>query len=173
MKKLIRVIIAGLLTLFGCSSSEPLPTVDAVDIDRYAGLWYEIARLPNSFQKNCTCTTAQYEVKKGYVSVLNACWNTEKGKMINAKGKAFPVKGTNNASLQVQFFWPFKGDYNIISLEKDYQYAMVGSKNRKYLWILSRNPEMSRKTYKSLLDTAGELGYNTTDMLVTKHPCPK
>jgi len=159
--------------LFGCGSSEPLVTVDKVDVKRYAGLWYEMARLPNTFQKNCTCTTAQYEVKEGYISVLNECWNTTKNKKVNAKGKAFPVEGSNNASLKVQFFWPFKGDYNVIALDEGYQYAMVGAKDRKYLWILSRNPQLSESIVSELKAKAESLGYDTSKLLFTEHPCPK
>ena len=169
-----RISILGLfLTLFGCKPAEPLPTVSEVDIDRYSGLWYEIARLPNSFQKNCTCTTAEYAVEEGYVRVYNRCWNTEKNKEINVKGKAFPVKSTNNASLNVQFFWPFKGDYNIIALDDQYQVAMVGSKSRKYLWILSRNPQLSKEKMTELLGKAKSLGFPTETLLQTEHPCPK
>ena len=162
-----------LLGIFGCGTDAPLKTVESVSLDKYAGLWYEIARLPNSFQSNCTCTTAEYTVEEGYVSVFNRCWDTEKGKFNEITGKAFPEEGTDNATLNVQFFWPFKGDYNIKALDDDYQYALVGSKSRKYLWLLSRNPIMNPETQKSLIARAEELGYPVSNLLITEHPCPK
>lgn len=157
--------------LFGCSSGRELQTVDSVDLEQYAGKWYEIARLPNSFEEGCECTTAEYGVEKKYVSVLNRCYESEKGKWKDIKGKAFPVKGTNNAQLKVQFFWPFRGDYYIIDLAKDYSYALVGSPNRKFLWILSRDVVMGEGEYMMLVEKAKKLGFDTDQLIKVRHGC--
>ena len=171
MKKWIAV--SFILGLFSCGSNEPLPTVDSVSLEEYSGLWYEIARLPNSFQSNCTCTTAEYTIRDGYVEVFNRCWDSQKEEFNEIKGKAFPVEGSENASLKVQFFWPFKGDYNIIALDDDYQYALVGPKSRKYLWVLSRNPVLAQNIFDQIVAQAKTLGYPVDQLLFTEHPCPK
>ena len=164
--------IPSLLFFFGCSSTyPPLETVDNVDVNRYLGKWYEIARLPNSFQKECDCTTAEYSlIDSTTIRVINKC--LKKGKLDEANGKAFVVEGSNNSKLRVQFFWPFRGDYWIIALDKNnYQYALVGTPSRKYLWILSRTPKMDNATFENLLSIAREKGFDTSKLLITKQEC--
>lgn len=149
------------ILMFSCRQHRPLPVVDKVDLDRYAGLWYSIASLPTSFEKGCGCTSAEYGLTdKGYVTVKNSCFRD--GKMDVTSGKAFVQKNTNNAKLSVQFFWPFKGDYWIIALGDQYEYAMVGHPNRKYLWILNRERTMPEATLKTLLEKAAGLGFDTS-----------
>ena len=165
------LIMSFLSFLFGCSSGRELQTVDAVDLEKYAGKWYEIARLPNNFEEGCECTTAEYGVEERYVSVLNRCYEEEKGKWKDIKGKAFPVKGTSNSQLKVQFFWPFRGDYYIIELDKNYQYALVGSPNRKFLWILSRDVVMGEGEYMMLIEKAKSHGFDTSQLIKVRHGC--
>lgn len=131
---------------------EPLQTVSSVDIERYMGKWYEIAAIPQSFQKGCAATTADYSLRRdGDVAVLNSC-RLEDGSIKKARGKAWAVDETN-AKLKVRFFWPFSGDYWIIELAEDYSYAVVGHPDRDYLWILSRNPEIDPALYDDLMRT--------------------
>ena len=126
--------------LLSCNIQE-LETVQSVDLEKYSGIWYDIAHLPVSFMKDCSCTTAEYMlVPKGYVKVINRCYNESSGKWKSITGKAFVIPNSGNSKLKVQFFWPFKGDYWIIELDKDYNFAVVGNQSRKYLWILSRTP---------------------------------
>ncbi len=167
------VIPALILLLMSCATQkEPVQTVQEVDLARYAGLWYEIAHLPARFQKNCECTTAEYRLTdKGYVRVINRCRKSDSGKWKSARGKAFPVINTGNSVLKVQFFWPFKGDYRILALDDDYQYAMVGTNSRKYLWILSRTPHLDDRLYQRLVDQAATLGYDVTRLMVTRQDC--
>ncbi len=145
-----------LLFLFqSCAMNQNVPTVVAsVDLDRYAGRWYEIASYPVSFQKGCSCISADYTLTdKGYMVVKNACRKGGvNGKISSITGKAFPVKGSNNAKLKVQFFWPFRGDYWIVGLADDYSWALVSAPSRKYLWILSRNKHMDAVLYAQLLE---------------------
>lgn len=92
-------------------NSQPLETVKSVDLNRYMGKWYEIGLFPQSFEKGCNCTTAEYTLEKGYVKVENSCRReSANGKLTKAIGKAFVVKGSNNAKLKVQFFGPSKGN---------------------------------------------------------------
>lgn len=170
MRTVFILLTLGLF-LAGCSSDEALPTVKKVSLEKYAGTWYEIASFPTRFQEGCSCTTASYEQKDGYVAVYNKCYKAEEEEWEEATGKAFPVEGTNNSKLKVQFFWPFKGDYFIIALDEDYQYAMVGAPSREYLWILSRSPEMETSVQQSLMQKAESLGFDTEQLQFTKHDC--
>lgn len=174
---LTKILIAtALLIVWGCSSAEypPLDTVDKVDIQRYLGKWYEIALLPNSFEEGCNCTTAEYSlIDSTTVRVVNSCrQDSVNGEINTANGKAFVVEGSNNSKLRVQFFWPFRGDYWIIDLDKEnYTYAVVGSPSRKYLWILARTPQMDESLYDKLLEKCGAKGFDISKVIRTNHDC--
>lgn len=153
-------------------SYAPLETVPAVDLRLYAGQWYEIAAFPQRFQQGCHCTRAVYSIEKNYVKVFNSCRkNSADGKLQSIVGKAFPVKGSNNAKLKVQFFWPFKGDYWIIALGENYDYAMVGHPNRQYLWILSRTPTLEESIFRQLVETAQEKKFDVSRLVKTDQSC--
>jgi apolipoprotein D and lipocalin family protein len=157
--------------LSGCSSSRELPVVEEVNLEKYSGKWYDITHLPQRFQAGCKCVTAEYTPDKNYVRVVNTCVNEDTDESRDVKGKAFPVKGSNNAKLKVQFFWPFKGDYYIIALEDDYSMAMVGAPNRKYLWILSRNKNPEQEKMDKYLELANNLGFDTSQLEYTDQSC--
>ncbi len=161
------------LSILGCATYPPLATVEHVDLNKYMGKWYEIASFPQSFQKGCNCTKAEYELtNQDYVKVINSCRkNSPNGKLEIADGKAFIVEGSNNSKLKVQFFWPFKGDYWIIDLAKDYSYAVVGHPNRDYLWILSREPKMDADVYNSILERVILKGFDIKKLVVTDQTC--
>jgi apolipoprotein D and lipocalin family protein len=152
---------------------KPLETVPSVDLQKYMGQWYEIAAFPQRFEKGCHCTTAEYEMTdKGYVRVINTCRkDSPDGKVSQAKGKAFVVKGSNNAKLRVQFFWPFRGDYWIIDLAEDYGYAVVGAPDRKYLWILSRTPQLDPVLYQNIVDRVARKGFDISKLAKTDQGC--
>lgn len=176
----ILVVLAGITSLgsyvWRSSRPEPapLPTVASVDLARYAGTWYEIAAFPKWFQKGCHCTTATYTLQGDYVAVYNACREgSVAGKVKDASGKAFPVPGTQNAKLKVQFFWPFKGDYWILDLAPDYSYALIGDPTRESLWILARTPQLPTATYQALVQKAQSLGFATDRLQPTEQSCAR
>jgi apolipoprotein D and lipocalin family protein len=143
-----------------------LEVVPHVELSRYLGKWFEIARLPARFEDGCSDITATYGLSKnGSVSVLNEC--RKNGKVKRAKGKAKVVDKNTGAKLKVTFFWPFYGDYWIINLGKDYDYAVVGTPNRGYLWILSRTPQMDDKLYSQLTDFAKSKGFDVQNLIKT------
>lgn len=147
------------------ATTEP-PTVDRVDLTRYAGLWHEIARYPNSFEEGCTQTTAEYTLREDdKVSVVNTCVLEDSGKVNRAEGVATPVEGSNNSKLKVKFApqWvPFaSGDYWVLHLEPDYSAALVGSPDGKYLWILAREEQPGDAVIGRILEKAEALGYQT------------
>jgi apolipoprotein D and lipocalin family protein len=162
--------VAGAATIaYASRTTEPLTTVRQVDLGRYAGTWYEIARYPNRFQRKCDSdTTATYLLRDdGTVGVLNSCRKSD-GTTTSSKGKARIADTATNAKLKVTFFWPFSGDYWIIDLAPDYSYAVVGEPSRKYLWILSRNPQMDDATYREITERIRFLGYDPARLMKTK-----
>jgi apolipoprotein D and lipocalin family protein len=174
----MRIILLSLIIIssFGASllakKLPPLTTVDKVDLHRYAGLWYQFAYFPNSFQpKTAQLTTAEYTLHpKGYVVVKNTAYKDWGGKEIKSDitGKAFIADKKTNAKLGVQFFWPFKGAYWIILLdEKDYKWAVVTDPSRKVLWILTRSPYQDKGFYLSLLEQIKAKDIDTDRIVIT------
>jgi len=159
------------LALFGCAAGmkqlPPLQVVSHVDLDRYLGTWYEIARFPHRFQEGCVASRAAYTLlEDGKIGVLNQCYKGGlSGELSSAKGKAWVVDKETNAKLKVSFFWPFTGDYWIIDLGENYEYAVVGHPSRTYLWILSRTPEMEEALYNRLLERLQKQGYDTSKLI--------
>ena len=162
--------------LFMTIAAAPLPTQDWVDLERYAGRWYEIARLPNRFQDQCAGDVAATYTRRpdGVVTVVNECRRRD-GKTTRAEGVARRADEKGPASrLKVRFapaflsILPFVwGDYWIVELDRDYRHAVVGDPARRYLWILSRSPQMSAATYESLASAAGRLGFDTARLVPT------
>ncbi len=180
-----RLFFCGLLfTQFSWSQSmdtsssssnhaEPV-TVDSVNLNKYVGTWYEIAKIPNSFQKQCACnTTAEYSIRAdGRIDVINRCTQSD-GTIDEAKGIARRVDTVTNSKLEVSFvrllgiqlFW---GDYWIIGLDKDYRYAVVGAPTRKYGWILGRLPALSQEDQDKIFEILKFQGYNPKDFVFTE-----
>jgi apolipoprotein D and lipocalin family protein len=150
----------------------PLQTVAQVDLSRYTGTWFEIASYPQRFQKGCTGTTATYTLRDdGEIGVVNRCRKGSlQGEEESAEGRARVVDTTTNAKLEVTFFWPFWGDYWIIDLGKNYEYAVVGHPGRDYLWILSRTPLMEESVYRGVLDRLQAKGYPLDRLQKTLQP---
>jgi len=156
-----------------------LTTVPKVDLQKYSGAWYEIARLPNRFQKDCASDVmAEYTLKQdGKIKVVNRCRGDGKSKLKEAEGVARVAESDNgsNSILEVRFapailsfldrVW---GDYRIIALDDEYRYAMVASNDRKYLWILSRTKTLDDAVYRRLVAAAVEQGFSVDQMIRTR-----
>jgi apolipoprotein D and lipocalin family protein len=130
------------------------------------GTWYEIARLPNSFEKNLDHVTAIYTLRDdGKINVLNKGFDSAKKYWKEATGKAWIPNSRIPAHLRVSFFWIFAGDYKIIALDgENYSYSMVTSKTKKYLWILSRTPRMDNEVYNKLVEKAKGFGFEVEEL---------
>jgi len=149
----------------------PLQVVPAVDFARYAGKWYEIARLPNRFQRKCASdTSATYTVRgDGKIAVVNGC-RTADGRIASANGTAqVASKAGPSSKLKVTFFWPFYGDYWIIGLDPNYRWAVVGEPDRKYLWILGRDRRMDDGLFNSIVERIKAQGYDLSALIKTQH----
>ena len=155
-----------LATVLSKEELAALEVVPHVELERYLGKWYEIAHLPAKFQEGCSETTATYALRlDGTVSVLNEC--RRNGTVKTAKGKAKVVDKTSGAKLKVTFLWPFYGDYWIIELGSNYEYAVVGTPNRRYLWILSRTSKMDEKLFTQLVNSAKSKGFDVENLIRT------
>lgn len=172
MKGLSIIILLALgFTQLG-AETKPLEVVSSVDLERYMGTWYEIATIPQRFQKDCVAVTATYTLREdGKVTVVNKCRKkTLDGEFKSVRGKAWVVDEKTKAKLKVQFFWPFAGSYWIIELDQDYEWAVVGHPNRNYLWILCRKPRMEESLYQELLQRIADKGYDLTRVKRTLQP---
>ena len=175
MKKITTALLA--LLLAGCAQSNPdLVVQKDVDLSKYAGTWYEQARLPNRFQSKCVGDVqADYVLQEGGVlQVTNQC-RLEDGSVEVAVGEGRLAGGDSTSKLEVRFapswlswlpmVW---GDYWIIQLQGDYQYSLVGTPNREFLWVLSRDKEGDKETVQELLEFAEEQGFDISNV-VTAH----
>ena len=170
------VLLAAVTWIAPVQAQEPGPvrTVDTVDLDRYVGDWFEVARLPNRVQRDCAGDVrARYTRRPdGRIDVLNQC-RTADGSLTGAQGVARVVDPRTSARLKVRFapavlsFLPMVwGDYWVLGLAGDYSWAVVGSPDREYLWILSRTPAIEAKRYEAALAVARANGF-AIDQLVT------
>ncbi|NOU17410.1 MAG: lipocalin family protein [Bacteroidales bacterium] len=141
-----------------------MKTVDKIDLERYMGKWYEIARFPHSFEKGLVGVSATYSLKKnGKVEVINQGFKESlSGKLKRAKGFAKVPDPNVPGRFMVYFFWPFGGEYLILDLDENYQYVLVGSSSKNYLWILSRSIKMDEPTYNILINKVESLGFDTS-----------
>ena len=172
--KLLFILGISSSILFGCTTGmkqtePPLQVVPHVELDRYLGTWYEIARFPFRIQEGCVATQATYTLlENGEIGVLNQCRKHGfEGELSTARGKAWVVDKETNARLKVRFFWPFSGDYWIIDLGKDYDYAVVGHPTRNYGWILSRTKNLPEETLKGIISRLEAQGYDFTKFTMT------
>jgi lipocalin len=147
--------------------------VKNVDLNKYSGKWYEIARLPNSFEKNLTCITATYTVRTdGKITVLNEGFRIDNpARKSSVKGIAFVPDHTQPGKLKVQFFWPFRGDYWILELDENYRFALIGGPSKKFLWILSKEKQPDQSILKMLSQKAADNGYDTAKLIFVDHDC--
>lgn len=155
-------------------AQQELPVVSSVDLNQYLGKWYEIAAIPQSFQKNCVSnTTAEYSnAENELIKVINSCDKADGNREV-AEGRAKVVDSATNAKLKVTFvhflgwIFSFGGDYWIIDLAPDYSYAVVGHPDRTYAWILSRTPAMTSESLKTIEAKIKSLGYDTCQILTS------
>lgn len=161
---------AGLLQRHPVGNSAAPEPAKSVDIQRYLGRWYEIARYEQSFQRGCEGVTADYSLRAGGgISVVNRCRKPD-GRITEARGRAKVVDPTTNAKLKVSFFGPFFGDYWILDHADDYSWSIVGEGSGRYLWILAREPMPGERRVAELIGRARAMGYDTSMLRRTRQP---
>jgi apolipoprotein D and lipocalin family protein len=160
--------------IIGSPVLDNIQTVDQVDLEKYAGVWYEISSLPTWFANDLVCVTATYNLlENGKIEVINQGFqSTPDGKLDKITGTAWIPDPEEPGQLKVSFFPIISSQYNIIMLdEEDYSYAMVTGSNYNFLWILSRTPQMDPATYDMLIQQAADWGYETDKIEVTPQIC--
>lgn len=168
---LLCTMLLAMTLLSGCNS-QPTPVVSPIqsfDAERYMGTWYEILRLPHSFEENLTRVTAEYRLNEdGTVEVTNRGFNTVEGRWNTAIGLAKPVPGLR-ASFDVTFFWPFSGGYYIAELGSNYEYAVIVSDSHDYFWLLSRTPMLSQGLVDEVTAKAYDWGFDINALIRVRH----
>lgn len=182
MKRVLPLILlSGVgIVLAACATFQRGPVGNAavpqpartVDLQRYVGLWYEIGRYENGFERGCEGVTARYTLRDdGMVTVLNTCrQGGVTGKEKSIEGRARVTPGSGDAKLKVSFFGPFYGDYWVLDRADDYSWSIVGEPSGRYLWILTREPQPSQTVRDALMRRTAELGYDLSLIRPTLQP---
>lgn len=163
-----------IVSFTSCSSSKSMTDktlVNSLDIQKYLGTWYEISRYDHSFERDLVGVTANYSLRPdGKIKVINRGYkNTLDGEFSEAIGKAkIPDPVMRPGRLRVSFFWIFYADYLVFELDPEYQWVVIGSKSDKYLWILSRTPQLEASVYNDLLLRLQNRGYDTSKLIMVK-----
>tara|TARA_B100000609_G_scaffold11582_1_gene8823 strand:- start:19502 stop:20092 length:591 start_codon:yes stop_codon:yes gene_type:complete len=174
----LKTILLGACLFMGASSFAELKTVDSVDLQRYQGVWHQLATIPASFQKECVRNTqAEYKLlEDGLIQVLNSC-ETSDGQRKVAEGRArinpeFQTSGKLEVTFVklVKWIWSFAGDYWVTYLDPNYEVVLVGAPDFKYGWILSRSESLSLETYRDLEERLRHQGYDTCNFMMSNTP---
>lgn len=180
--KLAKIAVGGAVLLglgmatMAYAQTKPLQTVERVELDKYLGVWYEVARKPLYFQNKCDRdVTATYTLNEnGNIGVDNRCY-TKDGQLNQSIGEAFVKNAPFNTKLRVSFLpeairWlPLgRGDYWVLKLDENYQTVLVGEPRRKYMWVLSRSPQPDQAVIHEYLEYAKSVGYDLSDVIHTK-----
>ena len=168
MKSLIPLALSAIMVP-GLLAAQPGPmdnsTVSQFDLVKYLGTWYEIARFDHHFERGLNNVMAEYLLRDdGKIDVINSGWKDGDYKVANGKAKQ-PDPVTDPAHLRVSFFLFFYSDYNVMMLDQDYKTALVGSKSKDYLWILSRTPSVEDDVLDAILKEAERRGYDTSGLI--------
>ena len=169
-KNLLTTLFLGLCTTTFCQTIDN-STITTFDLDRYLGKWYEVARYDHAFERNLVGTTAEYSLRDdGMIKVLNSGYlYTLDGKFKESVGKAKLNKNGKPGQLRVSFFGPFYSNYYILDLAPDYSYSVVGSSSPKYLWILSRTPQLKPEVQSKIVKGLQQRGYDTSKLIWVEH----
>ena len=169
----LALLCFALLALGGCTTAPPegVTPVSPFDIQRYAGTWYEIARLDHVFERGLSDVSATYSLQDdGSVGVLNRGYDVEAGTWREARGRALFTGETTTGSLKVSFFGPFYGGYHVVALDQQgYRWSLVSGSGRDYLWILCRDTQLPPGVQDELLQKARALGFAVDELIWVEH----
>jgi apolipoprotein D and lipocalin family protein len=166
----MRKIFIFIFFIFVCGCTglpEGVEPVKDFDLDRYLGKWYEIARLDHSFERGLTRVTAEYSLRDdGGVRIVNSGYSAEDDEWSSAEGKAYFARSDKEGYLKVSFFGPFYSSYVVFFLGKKYEYSMVTSSDKSYLWLLSRTPTVDDSLLELFLKKSRDLGFDTDKLII-------
>jgi apolipoprotein D and lipocalin family protein len=174
--KLVQLVCLALLAICaGCTGSpDGVEPVEDFDLDRYLGTWYEIARLDHRFERGLSNVTASYSTADdGYVRVVNRGFDEDAGEWDESVGKARFSGPADTGQLEVSFFGPFYGGYNVIALDQEgYRWSLVAGPTRSYLWLLARTPDLDQQRIDALVAEAERLGFPIGELIFVEHDDP-
>ena len=161
-------ILLMILLFTACSTKNPpLQTVEKVDLNKYLGTWYEIARFEHFFERDCKNVTANYSILDDEtIKIINRCTKITTNEKSDAQGLAYATD-KSNSKLKVSFFRPFYGDYWVLILDKNYDYVVVGTPSREYLWILARENKISDFIKNDILQKLSTLEFDSSKLIWT------
>lgn len=165
-------ILLSILLFVSCLGiPDGVKPIENFDLNRYLGRWYEIARLDHPFERGLSNIYAEYSLRDdGGINVINRGFNVNEKRWEQVNGRAYFVEDKNTGYLKVSFFRPFYSSYIIIDIDsKNYEYALVTSSSKKYLWILSRKPELDKNVLDSLIKKAESFGFETNKLIFVDH----
>ena len=162
------LILSVAVLVAGCTGlPEGIEPVGNLDVERYEGTWYEIARLDHSFEEGLSNVTARYSLQDdGSIRVINRGYSEDDGQWEEAEGRAVFVDDEANGHLKVSFFGPFYASYVVFSLDEDYRFAYITGYDRDYLWFLSRTPTVDNEALEAFREVAGEKGFDLDELIV-------
>ncbi|MFO7994197.1 MAG: lipocalin family protein [Marinobacter sp.] len=160
--------VSAVILLAGCTGlPDGIDPVNDLDMERYQGTWYEIARLDHSFEEGLSNVTAEYSVQDdGSIRVINRGYSEEEGKWEEAEGRAVFVEDEANGHLKVSFFGPFYASYVVFRLDEDYQFAYITGYDRDYLWFLSKTPTVDDEALEDFKEVASAKGFDLEELIV-------
>ncbi|MFO1279989.1 MAG: lipocalin family protein [Burkholderiaceae bacterium] len=164
----LALLLAALLALAGCATAPPagLTPVTPFDVNRYAGKWYEIARMDHSFERGLSDVSARYTVQPdGSVQVINRGFDVSRQAWKEAVGKALFTGDASRGALKVSFFGPFYGGYNVIALDPDYRWSLVVGPDLGYVWILARDKQLTPEVREQVLAQARKAGIDVDRLI--------
>jgi apolipoprotein D and lipocalin family protein len=166
----MKTICLAFVALLSFGGSMPNKTVDKVDLQRFSGTWYSLASIPTMFDKGSRETTTHYTLNhNNYYNVVTTC-KKEDNSIRTVTSKIFPNQGSKTSEMKAQFIWPIKVDYWLIDLAPDYAWAVVGHPDYKFLFIMSRKPQMDKKLYDQIVAKCKAMGYPTQDLVLQQFP---
>jgi apolipoprotein D and lipocalin family protein len=169
--KTIALLFISFLSLV---TAMPNKTVSNVDSKKFAGTWYSLYSIPTMFDKGSKQTTTHYTLNKdGYYDVVTTCIKNGQSDIRTVKSKIFRVDGTTDGQMKAQFVWPFKVDYWVVDLAPDYSWAVVGHPDHKFLFIMSRKPEMDPKLHEEIVAKCKAMGYPVETLVSQQFPGAK
>jgi apolipoprotein D and lipocalin family protein len=161
-------VVLSVFLVAGCTGlPDGIEPVSELDLDRYKGTWYEIARLDHSFEQGLSNVTAEYSLNPdGSIAVINRGYSAEEGAWQEADGHAVPVEDSAAGHLKVSFFGPFYASYVVFRLDEDYQTVYITGYNRDYLWLLARSPRVDDGTIEAFKSEAKAKGFDLSELIL-------
>jgi len=169
LKVLVPTVI--LLVVSACKTAEPMPVVNAVDLNRFMGDWYVIANIPTFIETDAYNPVETYRLNADGTVATTFAFNKGEfsGEREEYNPKGFVVEDTGNAIWGMQFIWPFKADYRIVYLDDNYEQTIIGRNARDYVWVMARTPQISDADYSELISVVESLGYELTNLRKSPH----